>query len=281
MATLKDLSHPVWEEMVDAWIGSLPNTFDPPAVNVEGLVRLSAPKFVDKGDIEIINGIREATFADALFLRLKALNFIRGSSALLEAGHSTLTALTVYDACFFAAKSLIYLLGVRDVGSNQKWYLELFYFERRRKRLDVNGHKSFQLTSRLEHEILWQIVTRLINTTTGIAAGAGMLGSLKRNDYSSFSKERNALVYGAASWSRGASVQNSDLAVPLTYLANRDFLATRGRLDAEYVDKYLRTAQTFINIVDHFLTDIGKVASAVDTHVAQYPGPPAIVRVTF
>lgn len=281
MGDLKDIPHPNWDAMVDHWLGHIPANLIPPSVNVEELVRLSGNQLTDKQQLDLIGGVRERTFGDIVFLRDKALYCYRICGTLNDGGHSTWTALAMYDACFFAAKALIFLLGFRDVGASSKAYLSVFQQEFKKKTKIFDGHFVVFLKDRLTHESLWGIFLRLVNTLKGERDSVALIRSLRENDYSQFTKDRNHLIYRSETWSRLPHVDSSDLLYDVSYLDNRAFLQSNGGVQAEYVDKYYRMAHSLINLVDELLADIGLLAPAVRDHVANHPGLPQITSMKF
>jgi hypothetical protein len=272
MATIKDLPKPVWTALQDGWLAHIPQDLVGNSPNVEKLLRLNnVVELGDKVEVDLVPGIRERTFSDALLLRQKSIYCFNASRQLSNSGFSTLTALTMYDASFFSAKSFVYLLGIRDASRSSKAYLSLFH-SYKLKKVEFDGHYSVKLPERMTHDSLWNVFTRLINTFTCDDTTVFPVKNLRGNDYTSFSRERNFVAYEPAGWSRHSTPEPSDLFYAQTYLDNHKYYEDHGATEAEYVDKYYRTAHTLINFIDMFLSAIGKFAPSVAMHLQQHPG---------
>jgi uncharacterized protein (UPF0332 family) len=280
MANIKDLPKPNWDLLQDGWLAHIPLSLVGHSANVETLLKLANIDPDDKVELDLVPGIRERTLSDVLVLRQKGLNCFEASQQLLNGGYSTLTALTMYDASFFCAKALIYLLGIRDTGRSSKSYLSLFY-SYKIKRIVYDGHYSVKLAERLTHDSLWNIFVRAINTIGGSTPVINLVKTLRNNDYASFSRERNHLAYEAVGWSRSADPVSSDLFNSLSYVDNHSYFKSLGMVEAEYVDKYYRTAHTLLGIIDGLLLTIGNFAPAITNHLTAYPGPPSVKSVSF
>jgi hypothetical protein len=274
MANIKDIPHPIWEEIRDGWLSHIPVGLSPSSTSVEQLIQLSGQdlKGKDKTEISVVDGLAEKTFCDALFLRHKANYCFRISETLNKSGHPTWTALSMYDACYFAAKALVYLLGLRDVGGASKAYIHLFNFEVKKKRRIQSGQLCLNLGKRLEHENLWSIFSRLLDTIKGDGAGIELIKRLKKNDFDKFSSERNRLIYQCGTWSRDENYEGSDLFYDVSYISNVNYFVTSGECNAEYHDKYYRTAHATLNVIDALLKDIGALAPAVADHLTEHVG---------
>lgn len=281
MGTVKDIPHPNWDELQQDWLEHIPPSLFAPAVAVDELIRLSRTEIADKRDIPLISGVRERSLWDAVYLRDKALYCFGASKSLNHSGHSTLTAISMYDASFFAVKSLVYLLGIRDISRNSNVYLYNFKKEYKKGRVAFNGHYSITLNSRMTHDILWTILPRIISTIKGYSEPAEKLKTLRHNDYKNFSRERNRLIYECASWSRDGEKTIGDLLSNTTYLSNVEYFNTCGDVRAEYVDKYYRTAHTCLNFIDDFLTGLGKYAPEIKEYLDNHPGPSPVASVAF
>ncbi|RYZ82990.1 MAG: hypothetical protein EOP04_20845 [Proteobacteria bacterium] len=281
MGEIKDIPHPNWDRLKDDWLAHIPANLIPPSATAEELIRLSGNQLSDKKELDLVSGLRERTFGDVLFLRDKALYCFRISTSLNNCGHSTWTALSMYDACFFSTKSLVYLLGFRDCSTSSKMYCQLFSSTFKKNVKVFDGHYAISLKERLTHDSLWKIFIRLVNTIKGQSPIVAQLKSLKRNDYDSFTRDRNKLIYGSETWSRIDEIHYSDLFYDVSYIDNRAFINDSGITEAEYVDKYYRSAQTIINIVDGLLSDIGGFAPGVADHIAARPGLAPVSSVAF
>lgn len=282
MGNLKDIPHPNWDTLQEYWLNHIPSGLTASSAPVDEILRLSAIKPEDKQEIGLVDGVRERTFSDAIFLRDKALYCYNASSALNFSGYSTWTLLSMYDSCFFAAKSLIYLLGFRDVGRNSSYYMSLFHlYATKGSKKASDGHYTIRLNERLSHDSLWSVFERLIGTLRGDGEGVAFAKLLKKNNYDSFSRDRNYLVYESNSWSRFDDLSTSDLSYPVSYCANVRFLGSAGKDNAEYTDKYYRTAHTVINIVDSILSGLGTYAPEVRSYLEFAPGLPAVAHSKF
>jgi hypothetical protein len=281
VAQVKDIAQPNWSVLRDHWLNHVPADFVSEAVSVEELLRLSLVVTTDRTEIELVPGLRERTLEDIIYLRDKAIYCFDTTGALNQSGYSTWTALSMYDACFFAAKAFVYLLGFRDVGRSTKAYLQIFHQKHKKGKLIFDGHYSLIFKERMTHESLWDIFQRMVNAMQGTGATAELVKSLRKNDYEKFTKERNHIIYGTDTWSRRREIESSDLRNRVSYLSNVRYLATAGATGAEYVDKYYRTAQTVLNIVDEYLSDLGTLAPTISHHLVTWPSPPKVASVTF
>jgi hypothetical protein len=281
VGTVKDIPHPNWDTLQDLWLNHIPGGLIPPTASVESLLKLSASEPKDKSELDLVAGVRERTFGDAIFLRDKALYCYSASAALNSAGYSTWTLLSMYDACFFSAKAFIYLLGFRDVGRSSKLYLNIFHNYKQRKSSNFDGHYSLHLQERLTHDSLWGVFVRLVDTLKGEADAVTVVKQLRKNDYSQFTRERNKLVYESDSWSRMSLIDQSDLQRRLSYTLNVGFMQSSGNIEAEYTDKYYRTAHTLINVIDDILGGLSVYAPAVRGYLDERPGLEKVSRTAF
>ncbi|MBN3866418.1 hypothetical protein [Gluconobacter kondonii] len=288
MATIKDLYHPDWDEMVENWINHIPHGdilgSSPNAKNlVEQVASTKISEFLpDKSLIDIVPGLRERTLKDALILRTKALYHFHASKSLNEIGHSTFTLISMYDACFFSAKSLVYLFGLRDFSRDSKIYLQIFRKEKQKKSHSiVDGHYIYVLEDRLTHNMVWQLFPRLSNTIKGKNPNVITLKSFSRRRFDQFSRERNRYSYESSSWSREDNLMSSDLIYQQTYLENRKYDTSHGIEYAEYYDEYYRTAHIIINIIDEFLSEMAKKAPAINKYLDISPPLPKLKNQVF
>jgi hypothetical protein len=123
----------------------------------------------------------------------------------------------------------------------------------------------------MTHEMLWSIFDRMLNTLKGEKLKLTIALALKKNDFSKFSRERNRLIYECASWSREEDIGTSDLHQPVKYMNNLRYFETDGSTLAEYYSKYYIAAQAILNMVDLFLSELGRFAPAVGAHLNRFP----------
>jgi hypothetical protein len=287
MSVIKQLTHPSWDQRRDDWLSCIPSGLNSPTLDAEKLIHISQVippntklKDLNNEQINLVPDLRERTFSDALFLRNKSLHCFQTAKKLLLDGYSTWSAITMYEASFFAAKSFIYLMGLRDVSRSVGIYFEIFYRPSKRSTRTFDGHLAFNLGSRMTHDILWNIVPRLVRTIKG-SVPQNLIKELRSNNFTQFTKERNSLFYDCQTWSRSEDFFESDLISPISYLDNYSFFKSDGASAAEYIDKYYRTAQSFLNIIDIFLSEIGTYAPTVSEYLSQNPGPNPITSAAF
>lgn len=276
MRALKNVPHRSWASVQEHWLGNIPPDMLPSGVPVEELIRLSGIVLEDKTAIGLVAGVRERTLAEALFLRDKALYCFEACGPLNSSGHSTWTALAMYDACFYAVKAFIYLMGFRDISRSSKFYLELFYEEPQKGGKGVDGHYALKLKERLTHEVLWSVFRRILDTLEGDDTSSAKLKELRKNSYKKFSRDRNFIIYDSYSWSVMDALEESDLYSRVSYVDNVRYIDTAGAVRASYVDQYYRIAHSVINVIDLFVEGLGEYAPAVVDFTSQRPTLPRV-----
>ncbi|MEW9274900.1 hypothetical protein [Gluconobacter oxydans] len=281
--------------MMSNWLNHIPQDLLSDSPSTEKLITLIATPNIstflkDKIAFDFVPGIRERAFQDALILRTKAIYHFHASKSLNESGHSTFTAISMYDSCFFSAKSLIYLLGLTDIGRNSCAYVELFHKTEQPKRNKRSPkiyirppeiHKCYILEERMTHNMLWKIFSRMTSTLRGDHKNVVLLKKLSLKHYEQFSKERNKYSYDSAYWSRDNDIINSDLIHPQSYIRNIEYYSNNGRDYAEYIDKYYRTANLIINVIDDFLGELSKKSPNISEYFTISPPLKRLVNTSF
>lgn len=271
MANYKDLPPRSWSRLKDHWIEHIPLQFSVANGSIEPLIALSGRSLTDKGIIEKVPQLRETVLTLSLHLRAKGLYCIRAARDMNERGFPTWSSLLMYDACFFIAKSICYLLGISDVGRDSSYYLDIFYEEKRKKDLIDVGHQAFKLNERLSHKMLWTVFARMMNTFKVDDTEFSLrVKELRNNDYDKFSGERNRLFYTCLAWSREHDLENSDLSSPLVYEDNVNYFNAPHSVVSEYFHVYNHGGLALFSCLNYLLLDLGQevpaVAELLDDH---------------
>ena len=134
MAKLKDLPGRSWEQLAELWLEHFPPECEPYEENtIETLQQYSGAIPADKHIIERVPQLRETTLYLSCMLRRKAAYCLDAGREMNEQGFPTGAAIIMYDASFYAAKSLIYLLGIVEAGRDSKAHIDIFYQEPAKK----------------------------------------------------------------------------------------------------------------------------------------------------
>lgn len=282
MANYKDLPARSWPKLRDQWIEHIPLEFTAMGGSVEPLLNLQGVSLGDKIIIERVPQLRETILALSFHLRLKGLYCIRAAREMNEKGYPTWATLLMYDACFFSAKSICYLLGMSDVGRDSPYYLDIFYEETRKKQLIDVGHQAFRLPERMSHSVLWSLFTRLMNTLKSDENDFTLrIKEMRRNDFATFSSERNRLFYTCLAWSREENLDTSDFREPRVYDDNMNFFNDPLSGTSEYFHQYNHGGLAIFACLTHLMNDLGERVPSVAAFLKEQAAAPSVNSFDF
>jgi hypothetical protein len=273
MATEKDLPHRTWSALRELWLEHVPADLTPADIDSLSRVVHAHGHPIDRAPIPLVSGLREQALSEALFVRAKSLYCLECGIRSNDEGFATWSSMTMYEACFFAAKAFCYLLGIRDLSRDSNIYVDLFFQEYKKGRVIFDGHKAYLMKGRLTHSSLWKIFPRLIRTfTLDLQFHQEGILELRKFDFDSFSRERNRILYKSFSWSREDSIETSDMFAPVSYIDNRRFISGENSF-AEYYSGYYLVAVAVNNLIEFLIRDLGTLAPALVSEVELRPGP--------
>lgn len=274
---LKRFSHREWAILRDLWIDHLPPIeFDTsyPEPTLWQLPPITCPELNASGTAEFpyVDGVREALFREAILLSRKFIYCGQSLSLLSQSGKNTLTAVAAYEACFYGAKALCYLLGFASLGRDSKLFLDAF-FETERK---VRGQKTklydtvrvHKVGERLTHELLWAVTARLIDTTIFNEELRAFQTDLKITDWESFSRFRNRIFYDGSFWPLRENMSMCDL---ISVVTNSEIIAAASLEDSEssppFAREYFRTAALLRKLISGMFGTLAELAPALNREV--------------
>jgi len=267
----KKLPHRNWDSLRDHWLGFLPiidfdEGYPSPALwelpdydNTLGAVKI-------EGVISYLPGVREAIFREAIILARKLICCWSIARIAAEAGKQTWTSVAAYDASFYGAKSLCYLLGFANLGRDSKLYLDAFHesiLRTNKIRITYLDLHVYNLASRMEHSTLWSLTERLLNTTNFDGTLAQLRSNLQRIKWDNFSVFRNRVMYVGSFWPFSDEITTCDLPRPFFHFDVLQALDTSLDIQAPFAEQYFIAAKHFREMLYHMLHDIARLAPAL------------------
>ncbi len=273
MRSLKNLPHRDWGVIRDLWIDHLPDidfslAFPEPALwdLPEVKERLSNPP--PNTELPYVDGVRESVFREAVVLTRK-FSYCRmvGFDAATR-GFPTWSVVAEYDACFYGAKAVCYLLGFASLARDSKLYLDLFVPRRlgKAKQPVYDVLVAYRLDERLTHNILWNLTGRLCRTLSLPVNARPLSDDLHSISFDRMSSFRNNLIYHGGYWLNWDDFLYCDLT---RSLSNLDiFRALQEPPDnPRDAERYFMMAARLHNALVYFFSDIAKLAPAIGPEV--------------
>jgi hypothetical protein len=272
MSALKKIAHRRWEEIRDLWVDYLPHIdmsveFPEPTLwQLPSFKSMMQPALVEGARLEYIDGVRQSVFREVIFL-VRKFSYCRmvGFSST-TGGFPTWGIIAAYDACFYGAKALCYLLGIINVSRDSKFFIDIF--TPGTTKVGKNAVTRYdtllvhKLDQRLTHQTLWSLLERLCNTLIIPEEGRSTRDELKAIDFDQISNYRNKLLYDGAMWFNIDNFAECDLT---RRISNRRLYSSlvESPLDPEVPERYFGLAATLHKALVYLLGDIGTLAPAI------------------
>jgi hypothetical protein len=183
--------------------------------------------------------------------------------------------MAAYEASFYGAKAICFLLGFAPLSRSSKIYIDAFF--ETEKKIGKNRVKSYDvlrlhgLDDRLTHEVLWTLTVRLLDTTTFDGERREIQTKLKLIDWERFSSFRNAVLYEGSFWPLSGNLEECDIVRPT---ANAQINAC-SFLDADsiatpFAGEYFAVATLFRRLILSMLQSIADIAPALQSEIDAY-----------
>ena len=220
MSALKRLQHKDWNVLRELWSEHLPLVeleSEYPSPILQELDDIAKPELNagGTGEVGYVLGLREAVFREALISSRKFVYCAKLLPILADSGRNTWAALGAYESSFYAAKSIVLLLGFAPLHKDSNVFVDAFYETKIKKgKQQVSSYEILRfhkLDERLTHAILWPLLRRLIETTTFEHSQLPIQEGLHLIEWEKFSKFRNAVFYNSAFWPKREEYPVCDL----------------------------------------------------------------------
>jgi hypothetical protein len=280
MRSLKRLEHRNWLTLRDLWINHLPAidfAVAYPSPTLWELAPIEYPPLNAGGVAECnyVQGVREAVLREAILLVRKFIYCGTLLPTLSGVGKNTWTAVAAYEASFYGAKAVCYLLGFANLSKSSNLYLDVFCeTERKVGKIKVKFYDTLRihkLEERLNHKMLWGMTERLLDTTTFEGELLEIQTQLKIFDWDSFTSFRNNVYYDGSFWPLSATMQACDLTTGVHQMQ----LAEAAQLDtaassSPFAGEYFAAATLFRKLIIGMLQTIADVAPAIKLEVEAF-----------
>lgn len=277
MSALKNLPHRQWAVLRDLWIDHLPDIDFRAQMPEPTLWHL--PELKDRlksaqpgTDLPYVEGARESVFREAVILTRK---FAYSRAAAREAGQSgfsTWSVVSGYDACFYGAKALCYLLGMASLDRDSPLFIDLFAprthkIGKGRKAQVYDILVAHRLEARLTHKTLWDLTGRLCRTLTLPDDADALTSELRGLSFAGMSNLRNNILYDGGFWLDTDDMAHCDLVHTLSNF--RLFSAMEAPPEEPNRSEwYFAVAQTLNSALVYLLGDLARLAPAIRPEVA-------------
>lgn len=235
-----------WRDVSKHWVEYIPE-INPAGSGPEfplnefiGFTTIASELSYDQSVSAEVPGMRELIFREGLFLYYKAMCVLRSAEKDAQMGSLTWSLSTAYQASLFAAKSILYLMGIAFAEHNSKtvlidiWPSEGTHKNKsiRLKSREDNSINFIKLNIKLEHRHIWLMFMRLINVAKFDSSLDELIGLFKKIEIPEFAKQRNIIQYHNQRWIYpdihsgfidGGFGQYTDLDNKLSYNEKSDF----------------------------------------------------------
>lgn len=266
--------------MRDLWINHLP-TIDFaaafPSPTLWELAPIQYPQLNAGGvaECDYVSGVREAVLREAILLVRKFIYCGTLLPTLSGAGKNTWTAIAAYEASFYGAKALCYLLGFASLGKNSNLYLDVFCeTERKVGKLKVKFYDTLRihkLDERLTHQMLWGLIERLLDTTTFEGELLEIQTQLKILDWGSYTSFRNSVYYDGSFWPLSATVQACDLISGIQQIQISEAAQLENVTSSPpFAGEYFAVATLLRKLIVGMLQSIADIAPAIKLEIEAF-----------
>jgi len=205
-----------WTVVREQWLGYIPQITPAgappvlPVAAVPGLAELAEEAALKKS-IRTSGeqaDLRSSVFWEGTYLLHKACHIIGGAGVHANEGLCTWSVSSFYQGGMFAAKAVLYLMGVGLPEFKSKTLLvdiwpEKSPVQRRAEKKGVKAPPEAQLTHlpvRLDHHTAWYALLRLVRTSEVYVWPVAFVDALRTLDVEEISDQRNTIHYRHATW---------------------------------------------------------------------------------
>ncbi|MDB6122792.1 MAG: hypothetical protein JWQ71_1785 [Pedosphaera sp.] len=207
-----------WNNVRDSWFNFIPDIVPSGSAPAEATAdiidtQLLHDELREKNSCRIVDveqaiGVRQSILAEAIFLLHKAAHVIGTAERMAVDGHPTWAMMNAYQGSLFAAKGVIYLLGVGLPEFGNETLIvdvmpELSESQKRLVKRNIEPAKEsefFRTGRRFDHDSTWKLFQRLIRVSKVNLWSEDHIEELKHLDTGSISDKRNWLQYRAGAW---------------------------------------------------------------------------------
>lgn len=274
------MSHRNWLNLRDLWIDHLPPidfSTAYPSPTLWELEPIQYPPLNAGGvaECDYVSGVREAVLREAILLVRKFIYCATLLPTLSGVGKNTWTAVAAYEASFYGAKAVCYLLGFANLGKSSNLYLDVFCeTERKVGKLKLKFYDTLRihkLDERLTHKMLWGLTERLLDTTTFEGELLEIQTELKILDWDSFTSFRNSVYYDGSFWPLSATIQACDLTTGVHQIQIADAAQLENAASSSpFAGEYFAVATLFRKLIVGMLQTIADVAPAIKLEVEAF-----------
>lgn len=270
---LKKLQHRNWSIIRDLWIDHLPDIdlseeFPEPALWHLPEVAQQVTNSTPEQQLPYITGVRESVFREVVLLARKFTYCRMVSYESATRGFPTWSVIAAYDACFYGAKAICYVLAIVNLARDSNLYLDLFVPRRSRGRGQAHYDVlvAYNLGERLTHNALWLLFGRLCRTMTLPADGETINRSLRSLDLDQVSNFRNSLIYNGGFWLNSDNFVLCDLAQGVGNLEIYYALSQPPEIATD-PERYFSIAFRLHEALAYLLGNIAKLAPSISPEV--------------
>jgi hypothetical protein len=158
------------------------------------------------------------------------------------------------------------MLGFANAGRDSNCYLDAFFpVERKNRTQKLTEYflKFHKLPDRLTHIVLWNLVSRFLETTFFNDELAECRTALRCIDWDHFTRFRNAVLYHGAYWPFADENEKCDM---LLFVCHPDILGALDSANAKlapFAADYFVAGKLFRRTLHLMLADIAKLAPAL------------------
>ncbi len=205
-----------WETLRDKWIPHIPLIKPaglPPTIllsEVEDFKTLTKELIVSGAPYirKDMAAIRMYALWEAVFLLHKASHVLSAAELHIKMGILTWSLSSAYQACFYAAKSLLNLLGVNIGEYNNKSVIVDLWPEpealekkhRNKGNISDTDIVVWKTNVVLDHTSIWKIFIRIISVLRIDIWPGEYIKIIKKMDVKDFAKQRNSIHYFNNRW---------------------------------------------------------------------------------
>lgn len=266
------VSQRFWSDIREGWVNNAPLTLDlsqrlehsiselPSVIALDEALKIDVPQVHQE-----ISELRRNVLVEAIFLAKKATSVLAASQHHVLHGYCSWSLSSAYQAAFFAAKSILYLLGIAFAERQNTILVDVWPLpEKLSTKARKRGESPRQLilaiklkAQRLEHQPIWGFFLRAIRVSEVEASiwPANFVGLLRDLREDQFAVQRNALHYKNVYWPFPGDLEA---------IAHRDgfgdFLAAElsaDRFDPEAEDFSIMLALVTVNLALRLINDLG------------------------
>lgn len=248
MATFpKSARHPDLRDIIERW-GIAASSIDPKEDSqlseIQEITVASKGIWEQATEIDYVEPCRAIVGANAIRAMSKAYEALDAFHRCETEGLSISATLISYNASFFAARSFCFFMGFAPLNRESSYTIDIFHESTpKRKRIALEDILLLHRYERWNHNEVWALSNRLINTLKGFDGIEEARDSLRKLKVESSSKLRNRISYDDSS---------AFLGQDKNYIDIPEAIACRSmqKWPAELLRQYY-TAQALLLICNH------------------------------